>query len=554
MSNDIPPPRPKRQYNYSVATKAKIASQKKLREAKKTAERKKKQVKAQRDKVRYLEKGLKKIEGTLNGKNPSVLTEDDLKVAPKALKEHIEDLDNVIFRPNEGPQTDFLASPERDVLYGGAAGGGKSYALLADLIRYAHLPDHRALLIRRTLDELTELIDKSKQLYPKAFPGAVFKESKSMWVFPSGATAWFSYLDRDKDVTRYQGQAFNWIGIDEITHYPTPFVWEYLRSRLRTTNPEIKPYMRCTANPGGVGGWWVKKMYIDPSPPYESFAACDIDSGEVYKWPPSHEKAGQALFQRKFIPARLTDNPYLMQDGQYEAMLRSLPEVERKRLLDGDWEVAEGAAFPEFSRGLHVMQPFEIPIGWQRFRSADYGYASPSCVLWGTIDFDGNIYIYRELYGEGYTGERLARLILEMERADPPMAMSILDTSCWNKTGLGPSIAETMIRNGVRWLPADRDRISGKVEVHRRLAISEKTAEPKLKIFATCTNLIRTLASIPTSKTNPEDVDTKADDHAYDALRYMIMTRQSNQPTLNKALNRIKERVSYEPVDTTFGY
>lgn len=552
--NEIPPPKPKRQYNYSIATKARMAAQKKLRQAKRTAENKKKQVKSQRDKVRYLEKGLKKIEGTLNGKNPSVLTEDDLKVAPKALKEHIEDLDNVIFRPNEGPQTDFLASPERDVLYGGAAGGGKSYALLADLIRYAHLSDHRALLIRRTLDELTELIDKSKQLYPKAFPGAVFKESKSMWVFPSGATAWFSYLDRDKDVTRYQGQAFNWIGIDEITHYPTPFVWEYLRSRLRTTNPEIKPYMRCTANPGGVGGWWVKKMYIDPSPPYESFAACDIDSGEVYKWPPSHEKAGQALFQRKFIPARLTDNPYLMQDGQYEAMLRSLPEVERKRLLEGDWEVAEGAAFPEFARSLHVMEPFEIPIGWQRFRAADYGYASPSCVLWGTVDFDGNIYIYRELYGAGYTGERLARLILEMERNDPTMAMSILDTSCWNKTGLGPSIAETMIRNGVRWLPADRDRISGKVEMHRRLAINERTGEPRLKIFATCTNLIRTLSSIPTSKTNPEDVDTKADDHAYDALRYMIMTRQSNQPTLNTALNKIKDRVAYEPSDAVFGY
>jgi len=552
--NQIPPPKQKRQYNYSTATKAKIASQKKLRTAKKTAEKKKKQVKAQRDKVRYLEKGLKKIEGTLTGQNPSALTEDDLKIAPKALKEHIEELDNVIFRPNEGPQTDFLASPERDVLYGGAAGGGKSYALLADLLRYAHLPDHRALLIRRTLDELTELIDKSKQLYPKAFPGAVFKESKSMWMFPNGATAWFSYLDRDKDVTRYQGQAFNWIGLDEITHYPTPFVWEYLRSRLRTTNPEIKPYMRCTANPGGVGGWWVKKMYIDPSPPYESFAACDIDSGEVYRWPPNHEKAGQPLFQRKFIPARLTDNPYLMKDGQYEAMLRSLPEVERKRLLDGDWEVAEGAAFPEFARALHVIEPFEVPIGWQRFRAADYGYASPSCVLWGTVDFDGNIYIYRELYGAGYTGERLAHLILEMERADPTMAMCILDTSCWNRTGLGPSIAETMIRSGVRWIPADRDRISGKVEMHRRLAINERTGEPKLKIFATCTNLIRTLSSIPTSKTNPEDVDTKADDHAYDALRYMIMTRQSNQPTLNTTLNRIKDRVAYEPSDTVFGY
>ena len=551
--NEVPPPKPKRQYNFSVSTKLRKAAQKKLRQAKRTAENKVKQVKKQRDKVRFIEKGLKKIEGTLTGQNPAALTEDDIKVAPKVLKEHLEQ-ENIVFRPNIGPQTDFLASPERDVLYGGAAGGGKSYALLADLLRYAHLPDHRALLIRRTLDELTELIDKSKQLYPKAFPGAVFKESKSMWIFPSGATAWFSYLDRDKDVTRYQGQSFNWIGIDEITHYPTPYVWEYLRSRLRTTNEEIKPYMRCTANPGGVGGWWVKKMYIDPVPPLETFAARDMESGEIYRWPERHEKAGQPLYQRKFIPARLTDNPYLMRDGQYEAMLRSLPEVERKRLLDGDWEVAEGAAFPEFMRSTHVVEPFEVPVGWQRMRSGDYGYASPSCILWGCLDFDGNIFIYRELYNSGYTGDVLARLILEMERNDPEMFLSVLDTSCWNKTGLGPSIAETMFRNGVRWIPADRDRVSGKVEVHRRLAMNPVTVEPRLKIFSTCTNLIRTLASIPTSKTNPEDVDTKADDHAYDALRYMIMTRQSNQPTLNTALNKIKNKVQYEPSDTVFGY
>ena len=136
--NDVPPPKPKRQYNYSVATKARKAAQKKLSQAKKTAENKVKQVKAQRDKVRYIESGLKKIEGTLTGKNPAVLTEDDLKIAPKAVKEQIEH-ENVVFKPNEGPQTDFLASPERDVLYGGAAGGGKSYALLADLLRYAHL-------------------------------------------------------------------------------------------------------------------------------------------------------------------------------------------------------------------------------------------------------------------------------------------------------------------------------------------------------------------------------------------------------------------------------
>ena len=132
--NDIAPPKPKRQYNYSSEIKARMSAQKKLREAKKTAKNKVKQVKRQRDKIRHIEKGLKKIEGTLNGKNPSALTEEDIDIAPKALKEHLEH-ENIVFRANAGPQTDFLASPERDVLYGGAAGGGKSYALLADLLR-----------------------------------------------------------------------------------------------------------------------------------------------------------------------------------------------------------------------------------------------------------------------------------------------------------------------------------------------------------------------------------------------------------------------------------
>ena len=148
-------------------------------------------------------------------------------------------------------------------------------------LRYCHNRYHRCLLIRLTLDDLTELNDNSRQLYPKAFPGAKFRESKSTWHFPSGATIWFTYLDKDKDVTRFQGQAFNWIGIDEITQYPSPYVWDYLRSRLRTTDPELQEhlYMRCTANPGGVGGWWVKKMYIDPSE-HINFPAMDIETGK----------------------------------------------------------------------------------------------------------------------------------------------------------------------------------------------------------------------------------------------------------------------------------
>ena len=188
---------------------------------------------------------LQQVEDAIfNSKGSKVLEQSTIDSVPQAVRELIENEADVVFKPNSGPQTDFLASPERDVFYGGAAGGGKSYALLADLLRYCDNPNHRALIIRRTLDELTELVDKSKQLYPKAFPGAVFRESKAMWQFPSGATAWFSYLDKDKDDTRYEGQAFTWIGIDEITHYPTPYVWEYLRSRLRTTDKQIDAYMR----------------------------------------------------------------------------------------------------------------------------------------------------------------------------------------------------------------------------------------------------------------------------------------------------------------------
>ena len=532
----------KGRYNLSRKQRVKLKTQKKQ-----TAVRRKK---AKSDEAKLK----RKLESPTASK---LLDQDEIQSAPKSVQNVVKEKSEVIFEPNEGPQTDFLASPERDVFYGGAAGGGKSYALIADLLRYCDNPNHRALVIRRTLDELTELINKSREFYPKAFPGAVFKEAKSMWQFPSGATAWFSYLDKDKDVSRYQGQSFTWIGIDEITHYPTPYVWEYLRSRLRTTDPKINVYMRCTGNPGSVGGWWVKKMYIDPCEPNKPFAATDIETEQRLVWPDSAppDKAGKPLFLRKFIPARLTDNPYLMQNGEYEAMLRSLPEVERRRLLEGDWDVAEGAAFPEFSRLVHVCDAAttQIPTNWLRIRAADYGYSSPSCVLWGAVDWDDNLWIYREFYGKGQTAENLANIIANYEGEDPGMYYTVLDASCWNRTGTGPSIAETMIRAGVRWTPSDRNRLAGKMEIHRRLQENPISKEPRIKILSTCTHLIRTLSSLPLSKTNTEDVDTKADDHAYDALRYMCMTRARGHLTINSMMNKMKEQ-QHKPADRIFGY
>ena len=548
------PTAPKARYNLSTAEKARRATQASINRSKKDAEKKREAAKKQAYRANVREKAASKVETALQGKKSRLIDQGDLQKLPKAVKELVGESE-IVFQPNAGPQEEFLSAPEQDVLYGGAAGGGKSFALLADPLRYCHNPNHRGLLLRRTLDELTELISKSKQLYTKAFPGATFRESKSTWVFPSGATIWFSYLDKDKDVTRYQGQAFNWIAIDEVTQYPTPYVWEYLRSRLRSTDTELSSNlsMRCTANPGGVGGWWVKKMYIDQGEPGKCFIPSDLESEKLLVYPPTHKKAGEPLYWRKFVPARLTDNPFLMADGQYEAMLLSLPETERKRLLDGDWDVAEGCAFPEFSKLKHVVEPFEIPTNWPRIRAADYGYASPSCILWGAIDWDNNIWVYKELYVKHFTAEQLAAKILDMEEYDPSPHYSVLDSSCWNRTGYGPSIAETMIRMGCRWTPSDRSRIAGKMEIHRRLGDNEFTGKPTVKFFETCTNIVRQIAGIPLSKTNSEDVDTKAEDHAYDALRYMLMTRTSGYVSIHKTLNDIKNS-TFKPQDSTFGY
>ena len=452
---------------------------------------------------------------------------------PKALRTVAEE--NVIFRPNEGPQTDFLAASETDVLYGGAAGGGKSYAMLVDPLRFAHRAAHRALILRRSMPELRELIDKSRELYPKAFPGCKYKEVEKLWNFPSGAKIEFGFLERDADVYRYQGQAYSWIGFDEITHQATEFSWNYLASRLRTTDPEIIPYMRCTANPGGVGAHWVKKRYIDPSPPNESFKGADGLS-------------------RKFIPARLDDNPYLANDGRYEQMLKALPPTQRKQLLEGDWEVAEGAAFTEFDRHLHVIEPFDIPIHWERIKGIDYGYASESACIWGAVDRDDNtLIIYRELYRKGLLATDLAHLIAEMELNDPMSVPGVLDTACWNRTGqTGPTVGETLVKAGHKLRRADKNRIAGKIQIHEYLKV-QQSGRPKIQIFNTCPNLIRELQSIPLDKSNPEDVDTHAPDHAYDALRYLIMARPRVDDTFSR-MRQLHRETIYQPSDGTFGY
>ena len=526
--------------HLSMETKAKLQARRELREKEKELKKLEKKVSKARTNLADKKHVLKKVELAVDPKEQqstnknTVLTKSEFEKAPKKVRDFIEEnKESIVFKPNDGPQTDFLAAGEQDVLYGGAAGGGKSFAMLVDPLRFMNRSEHRALLLRRSMPELRELIDKSRELYTKAFPGAKFREVEKVWKFPSGATLEFGYLDRDADVYRYQGQSYSWIGIDELTQYPTEFPLQYLQSRLRTTDSEIKPYIRCTANPGGVGGHWVRKRYLTPAPPNEAFKGPDG-------------------LTRKFIPARLEDNPYLSKDGRYEQMLASLPPVQRKQLLEGNWDVAEGAAFVEFNPEIHVIPPFKIPIHWAKYKGVDYGYAAESCCVWATIDPDDNtLIIYRELYRKGLTGSALAEMITAYEKDDNKSIQGVLDTAAWNKTGVGgPTVGETLVRAGHKLRPADKNRIQGKIQIHEYLKQDKTTGRPKLQIFSNCVNLIRELQSIPVDPNKPEDVDTKASDHAYDALRYLIMSR----PSKPSAYSRMKEIKRFTPSDPTFGY
>ena len=532
-----PKGKPSRGYNLHSATKAKMSARRSLRDKEKRLDTLEKKVKRARVNVKKQRNVQQKLDESPDKETPSgkLITREDLeKVLPDAVKKTVYK-EHIIFQPNDGPQTEFLAAPEKDVLYGGAAGGGKSYAMLVDPLRFCHRPAHRALILRRTMPELRELIDKSRELYPQAFPGAKFREVEKVWNFPSGAKIEFGFLERDADVYRYQGQSYSWIGFDEITHLPTEFGWNYLSSRLRTTDSEIMPYLRCTANPGGVGAHWVKKRYVDPFEPGEAFKGADG-------------------LTRKFIPARLDDNPYLAEDGRYEEMLKALPEVQRRQLLEGNWDITEGAAFVEFDTEVHVIPPFEIPIGWERTKGIDYGYASESACIWAAVDpSDGTLIVYRELYKKNLTGVDLGEMITQMELLDPFSVAGVLDTAAWARTGTtGPTVGESLQRAGHKLRRADKNRIQGKIQIHEYLKLKQ-SGRPQIQIFNTCPNLIRELQSIPLDKNNTEDVDTHASDHAYDALRYLIMSR----PKINDPLSQMRylqmER-AYKPADMEFGY
>ena len=446
------------------------------------------------------------------------------------------------WEPQTGPQTELLRCPVFEVFYGGARGGGKTDGVLGEWLEHADKYGEHAigLMIRRTLKQLRETIARSKQIYRGI---GDFNETDKEWTFRNGARLVFAYLERDADADNYQGHSYTRVYVEEIGNFPSPAPIMKLMATLRS-GAGVPCGFRATGNPGGAGHQWVKARYIDPAPKGRKLIVSEFTNpftGEVVRR------------NRVYIPSRVTDNQYL--GTEYVANLHMSGSTELVRAwLEGDWNVIAGAFFPEFGP-QHLIAARTLPAGWPRFRSADWGSARPFSVGWWAISDGsdgalprGSLIRYREWYGwngnpnEGLklTAEEVGAGIAEREQGDKiNNGASVLDPAAFNQDG-GPSIAER-IYNGsgkrVSFRRADNKRtaqrgaLGGWDQVRARL--KGEGGRPMIYFFDTCVHAIRTLPALQHDELKPEDVDTEAEDHAPDEIRYGCMSRPylpSNMP------------------------
>jgi hypothetical protein len=427
-----------------------------------------------------------------------------------------------------------LETKATEVLYGGAAGGGKSHLMrVAAIIWCAAISGLQVYIFRRLFPDLI----KNHMEGPKGF-----RELLSPWElagfvkiveeeirFWNGSRIYLCHCKDENDRFKYQGAEIHVLMIDELTHF-TDVVYRFLRGRTRMVGialppnyADMFPRILCGSNPGNVGHQWVKSAFIDNALPLALRPMNDDEGGMV----------------RQFIPARLDDNPSMTDDDpSYRARLRGLgSEALVRAMEDGDWDVVAGAYFPEFSRDTHAIKPFSIPEHWLKFVSFDWGSAKPFSVGWwaisdGEVLDDGRRYPtgamvrYREWYGASapdvglqMTAEEVADGIVqrELER----VTYRVSDPACWKRDG-GPSIAERMLARGVTFQRADNSRVSGWDQMRDRLRGDD---EPMLYVFETCKDFIRTVPALQHDEKRPEDVDSDGEDHAADEARYACMSR-----------------------------
>lgn len=420
-----------------------------------------------------------------------------------------------------------------EVLYGGAAGGGKSDALLIfQIMRRQNYPGTTGLFLRRQYAELSKAraaIHRSKELLTGT--GAQWNGAERTWTFPNGSRLEFGHMQHTGDELHYQSAAYEDICFDELTHFPED-QYLFLFSRARTTNPAIKPAIRAASNPGSIGHGWVKSRFIDPMPPGEVRSFLRVNDRDR-ECAPDHPKARS----RAFLPAQVYDNLALLEaDPGYIATLEALPEDDRRALLEGDWDAWFGNVFKRWRRDRHVVRPFELPTGWERSAGLDWGVTRPFVCLWlarGTRLEDDppplarcdqyHHYVYREVAQTQLLDEQMAQKVVALSKGER-IARWLADPGSFfvknNQSGISPALV--FRKHGVTLTPANNDRLYGKRAVDAALGDCA-CGVPRLRVFETCLELVRTLPGLPYDPHQVEDVDTDAEDDTYDALRYALM-------------------------------
>lgn len=412
-----------------------------------------------------------------------------------------------------------------ELLYGGAAGGGKSEMLLATaVVMLLMVPGAKALLLRRSFAELEqELEPRLLSRIPREI--GKYNSTKHVMTFHNGAQLRLGYLEKDSDVYRYVGAEYQLIMFDELTTMNIA-AYRFLKSRVRAAGPVLKvmnehgfkPRMMATSNPGGRSHFEVKRLFIDPAPP--ETVITDPETGQT----------------RMFIPAKLKDNPHL--DDDYAKRLMSLPPHLRKALLDGDWVVLDGVRFPIWRNETHVIPPCspEEFFSYPRVVAVDYGFSAPFAAVWLAKLPSGRVIQYRELYATELTATAQAKMILDSEmvgeRGPTRPLPVVMDPSMWRRgdgqVALGGDRDAAPVGSpahhyqqvlGMRPIKAMNARIPGAALLDEHLNITED-GYPNFQVFNTCVKTIETVPALPRDKRNPEDVDTKAEDHLYDAVRY----------------------------------
>lgn len=401
-------------------------------------------------------------------------------------------------------QKSFINATESEVLFGGAAGGGKSYGQIVDAMLFAlKYPGSKQLVLRRTFAELDKsLIRTALELYPRKMWN--FNSSSHSGKFVNGSVVDFGYCATEKDVYQYQSAEYDVIRFDELTHF-TEAQYIYLISRVRGANGYPKQ-IKSSTNPGGVGHSWVKERFVDPERANTAFIGADG-------------------MKRIFIPSLLRDNKFLMEgDPNYEKRLLALPEKEKKALLYGDWNIFEGQYFTEFDPAVHVIEPFELDPHWRRFRAFDYGLDRLACI-WVAADSMGNFYAYKELGESDLPISVAAREINRMTDKNEDIYVTLAPPDLWSRSQeTGRSKADIFYESDLTLTKSSNNREAGWLAIKELLKVNSN-GESRLKIFSTCRELIKCLPMLTRDSKRPTDCATEPHEitHMPDALRYFAV-------------------------------